>query len=54
MTLYTVDFKCLSACLGVVKDVKGFKVEANTEAQAKKQIEEWFDVQGEISIKAVV
>ncbi|MHA1285785.1 MAG: hypothetical protein ACTSPB_00150 [Candidatus Thorarchaeota archaeon] len=54
MTLYTVDFKCLSACLGEVKDIKGFKVEANTEVQAKNQIKEWFDVQGKIFIAKAV
>jgi len=54
LTLYSVDFKHLSAGLGVVKDVKAFKVEANTEAQAKTQIKEWFDVQGKIFIAKAV
>ena len=54
MTLYSVDFKHMSAGLNEVKDVKGFKIEANSEAQAKKQIREWFDVQGEILIAKAV
>lgn len=54
MTLYSVDFKHRLVGLDVVKDIKGYKIEADNKTQAKKQIKEMFDVQGKIIIEKAV